>query len=64
MADLSKLSIAPNPHDQQQQHQSMLVPQSRGNCTVIPDITPEFFVATSGQPIHAIVEVKHSPDSQ
>ena len=48
MADLSKLSIAPNYPDLRQQHQSMLSPQLKCNRTVTPDITSDFYTAAAG----------------
>ena len=48
MADLSKLSIAPNHLDLGQQHQAVRNPQSKSNRTVTRDTTSEFYTAASG----------------
>jgi len=47
MADLSKLSIAPDRYDLRQQHQSKASAQPKSSRTVTQDITSKFFVAAS-----------------
>ena len=49
MADLSKLSIAPDQRDLRQQHQSIAPLQFRKKRMMTVDITSEFFVAASGR---------------
>lgn len=49
MADLSKLSIAPDQRDLRQQHQSIAPMQCRKKRIMTEAITSEFFVAASGR---------------
>ena len=65
MADLSKLSIAPNYPNLRQQHQSMLSPQLKSNRAVTPDITSEFCTAASGLcDLLERLKTQYSPDAR